>query len=119
MPELSPEEMDLLIHRFKEATREQMKRLRSATPAPALRARSARIADAVRALPEFQRARAVLGYVAIRGEADVSSLERDVRARGGRWILPRVEGEALALHEIPKGAALAPGAFGIPEPSPD
>jgi 5-formyltetrahydrofolate cyclo-ligase len=119
MSELSPDEMDLLIRRFKDATRERMKRVRLATPADALLSRSKRIADAVRALPEFTRARAVLGYVAIQGEADVSSLEHDVRQRGGRWILPRVEGKTLALHEIPEGSVLAPGAFGIPEPSLD
>jgi 5-formyltetrahydrofolate cyclo-ligase len=119
MSELSPDEMDLLIRRFKDATRERMKRIRLATPADALLSRSTRIADAVRALPEFAGARAVLGYVAVQGEADVSSLEHDVRRRGGRWILPRVEGKTLALHEIPEGAVLTPGSFGIPEPSPD
>jgi 5-formyltetrahydrofolate cyclo-ligase len=116
MSELSPDEMDLLIRRFKDATRERMKRLRLATPRDALAARSLRIAETIRTLPRFTAARSVLAYVAIQGEADVSSLEEDVRARGGRWILPRVEGESLALHEIPKGASLATGAYGIPEP---
>jgi 5-formyltetrahydrofolate cyclo-ligase len=117
MSELSPDEMDLLIRRFKDATRERMKRMRLATPRRALAARSSRIADAVRALPRFVAARSVLAYVAIHGEADVSSLEEDVRARGGRWILPRVDGETLALHAIPKGAQLVAGAYGIPEPN--
>ena len=119
MSELQPDELDLLVRRFKDATRERMKRLRLATPREALRARSSRIAAGVRELPEFTRARTVLSYVSVQGEADTSSLEDDVRARGGRWILPRVEGERLALHVIPKGAVLRPGAFGIPEPSPD
>lgn len=119
MTELSQDELDLLIRRFKESTRERMKRLRAATPSSALAARSSRIAETVRGLPEFQRARAVLGYVAVKGEADVASLEPDVRARGGRWLLPRVEGEKLALHEVPKGEPLSPGAFGIPEPAAD
>jgi 5-formyltetrahydrofolate cyclo-ligase len=119
MSELSPDEMDLLIRRFKDATRERMKRLRLATPRKALVERSSRIAANVRSLPEFASARTVLAYVPVRGEADVSALELDVRSRGGRWILPRVDGPSLDLHVVPEGEPLVPGAFGIPEPRAD
>ncbi|NLY95218.1 MAG: 5-formyltetrahydrofolate cyclo-ligase [Myxococcales bacterium] len=114
----STDEMELLARRFKEATRERIKRTRLATPPEARLARAAKIAENVRTLPEFGAARTVLAYAAVRGEADVGALEADVRARGGRWVLPRVEGSSLTLHEVPEGEPLVPGAFGIPEPSP-
>lgn len=119
MDDFDPDELNVFAERFKRAMRERMKSLREATPEATRRAHARAIVEAVRGLEAFASAREVLSYAPVRGEVDVSALEADVRARGGRFILPRVSGEALVLHEVPEGEALHKGAFGIPEPSPD
>jgi 5-formyltetrahydrofolate cyclo-ligase len=61
------------------------------------------------------------GYVALPGEADPNLLLKHLEANGHAIAFPRVtaKGEALAFHLWHAGRMLSPGAFGIPEPSPD
>ena len=56
-------------------------------------------------------------YAALPGEVDLSELV--LRHPDRRWVFPRVQGDALAFHEVGNPETdLRPGAFGILEPSP-
>jgi len=59
--------------------------------------------------------------VALPGEADPNLLLKHLEADGHAIAFPRVtaRGEALAYHLWHAGRMLSPGAYGIPEPSPD
>ncbi len=56
----------------------------------------------------------VAAFAALPDEPDLLPLLETLPER--RWILPRVAGADLVLHEVPDAAALSPGAFGIMEP---
>ena len=61
----------------------------------------------------------VSSYWAIGDEADPAALERELRGRGHRIVLPRVAGRKLPLdfHLWEAGAKLVRGGFGLSEPS--
>ncbi len=110
-----------LRQRVKEELRRRIRAVRGALPASARAARSARVAERVLALPEVAEARCVAGFVAIRGEVDPRAILQALAEAGARVCLPRVDPErgTLTLHEWAPGAALRPGAFGVPEPPAD
>ena len=60
------------------------------------------------------------GYAALPGEADPSALMAALARGGAELALPRVVAQAvpLAFHIWRAADALAPGAFGVPEPDP-
>ncbi|MBU6471492.1 MAG: 5-formyltetrahydrofolate cyclo-ligase [Alphaproteobacteria bacterium] len=60
------------------------------------------------------------GYAALPGEADPARLLAELARLGALLALPRVAAKAmpLAFHRWRSGDALAPGAFGVPEPDP-
>jgi len=69
--------------------------------------------------PAWQQAHSVALYIAVRGEMDTGPLLRAAWQSGKQVLLPQcVPGGPAALRFIPcQGLeALAPGAFGIPEP---
>lgn len=120
----------------KAALRRALRERRGALAADERRRRDAAIQAHLLAMPEFARARTVLLYVAVRGEAET----RDVIARalgdGKRVVLPRVVrwqgavppgpapvygsgGRGLALHLYSGPADLVPGPMGLLEPRPD
>ena len=63
----------------------------------------------------------VSSYWAIGDEADPQFLERELRRRGHRIVMPRVAGRNLPLdfHIWETGAKLVRGGFGLSEPSRD
>lgn len=63
----------------------------------------------------------VSSYWAIGDEADPQSVERELRRRGHRIVMPRVAGRNLPLdfHVWEAGAKLVRGGFGLSEPSRD
>lgn len=107
----------ILGRRFKAATRERMKQLRARTPESARRQRAERIAAQLLLLPEYQSASTILLYSPTRGEVELSAIEAHARSVGKRFVYPRVEGDALTLHEIRSRDELSLGAFGILEPN--
>jgi 5-formyltetrahydrofolate cyclo-ligase len=83
------------------------------------RTRAAR-AVAARMLPlDITASTIVAGYAPIRGEIDPVPLMRRLAARGATLAMPAIAARnaALAFRRWKPGDALAPGEFGIPEPS--
>jgi 5-formyltetrahydrofolate cyclo-ligase len=94
--------------------------LRRVTPIEACAARSQAICERVSALPEFERARTIIGYMALRKEADPGPLLRTAERAGKAVGLVRVETESrLDLHHYREGEALVPNEYGIHEPASD
>ena len=58
-------------------------------------------------------------YAAVRNEVETSVILDDCLVRGVRVVYPKVIGPAwaLAFHEVHAPSELAPGRFGIPEPT--
>ena len=83
------------------------------------KAKDERIMGRVLGLPEFEAARTVLLYVSFKSEVDTIPLIRHCLENGKRVVLPKVDREEneLLLFEIKNMEELAPGCFGIPEPS--
>lgn len=80
---------------------------------------SAAIAQGLLALDCYQRAATIHTYVAWREEAGNHDLLRAMLAAGKRLVTPKVNSSTKQLENflIPNWEALAPGAFGILEPS--
>jgi 5-formyltetrahydrofolate cyclo-ligase len=89
--------------------------------APAVRTRhDAALRNAFLALPAVAGAGLVFGYAPLADEVDVLPLLQALRDRGVRVGLPRVDGDALVLHEIGDlDRDLARGVYGIREPRAD
>jgi 5-formyltetrahydrofolate cyclo-ligase len=115
-----PREHALRVH-AKQAIRERMRGLRRVLPEVARRARSEALCARVLALPELASARTVVGYHALKTEADPQAALHSVRARGARIGLPRVmKGGGLRLCEWDGEAeSLEQNALGIFEPRAD
>lgn len=77
-----------------------------------------RIATADIVLPEGA---VIGGYAALPDEADPSLLLNSLAAQGHAIAFPRVaaKGAPLSFHLWKEGLELKPGAFNVPEPSPD
>lgn len=70
-------------------------------------------------LAVFRKAKAVLCYVSLPYEVETRRLIEQMLASGKRVIVPRVQGRTLLLSEVHDPVAdLAPGAFGVLEPTP-
>ena len=68
----------------------------------------------------FRNADKLLLYIPIRGELDLSPLADEAARRGIPIGYPRVEPDGhMTYRSVSAGAALAPGAFGIPAPCGD
>ena len=95
----------------------------SARPRPSdaeRRAASARIRDHVLASPEYARARRLALYAALPDEAELRELFEQARRDDKPCLLPRCDpGGTLAFCEIEVWEDLAPGRYGLLEPSPD
>lgn len=80
--------------------------------------RSMRICERIQALPEFEAASVVYGYIPVRGEVDVTPLLETCFKQGKRLALPRCLDTLghMAFFDIQSFSDLVPGAFHIPEP---
>lgn len=75
------------------------------------------ILDQLRRFPPFRRAATVAAYVAVRSEVPTLPLLEELWRSGKGVVLPLVTGENLALIRIKSLNELAPGTFGILEPT--
>jgi 5-formyltetrahydrofolate cyclo-ligase len=120
-----PRELDeageqALRMRAKAELRERLRALRRVMPEAACAARSTALCERLIALPEFDRARTVVGYAAYRKEAGVERALRAAEDAGKTTGLVRVEPEnALGVHHHRNGDALIENAYGILEPPED
>lgn len=69
------------------------------------------IFEKILGIPDYQKAKTVLVYMAFKNEVDIVELIRDKQI-----VLPRVDGERLELYRIESLDDLEEGAFGILEP---
>lgn len=108
------------VEEAKRGLRFAMRAARLAQPAWLAAVRSRRIAARLSRLSAVRRGRLILGYAAVRGEADPGEALRACRRAGAQVALPRVSGpRRLEFHLVTDASTLLPGAFGIPEPAAD
>lgn len=76
------------------------------------------VASHLRALPEYQAATLVLGYLPFEREVDASFVMANARKDGKRVALPAFVGgdQSLAYYVVEEGAAIRRGSVGFPEP---
>lgn len=78
------------------------------------------ICDAIRQLPEYQKAQTVFCFVSMERELNTSTLLHAVLADGKTLVVPRVLAMGkMALHPITSLDTLKKSRFGIPEPAED
>ena len=107
-----------LARREKRRLRAELRSLRQATDRARRAARSERLLAYARDDRDLLAAPMVAAYAAHDGELDVAPLLALLASRGARIALPRVGSDgALELVEVAAGGPLAPGRFGIDEPS--
>ncbi len=95
-----------------------MRALRRVLPVKTRRAHSTAICGRVAQMPCFERARCVVGYVAMAGEVDPAPILGQALATGKSVGLPRVVAadDALVLHRWAVGEPLVRSDFGVEEP---
>jgi 5-formyltetrahydrofolate cyclo-ligase len=106
----------------KRALRRRVLELRDALGDDEISRRSAQVARRVMEMECYRAARTRLLFASFGSEVRTDALLEDTICSGARLVLPRVvrRREALALHEVADlSLELAPGTWGIPEPSPD
>ena len=103
----------------KRELRKRMQSIRNVMPDSAHAERSARACENVCALPQFEAAKNVAAYVAMRKELDPSAVLARARERGKLVLLPRIEETGLAFHVHTPGAGLIENGWGVLEPAPE
>ena len=110
-----------LIRHRKRSIRRSIRAQRRGLPEGERLAQSRRVWERVVGLPCYQRARAVLGYMAIDHEVLTDGLMQQAMASGKQLVLPMVLGDrqGMALYAIEDlRRDVAPGYRGILEPQP-
>jgi 5-formyltetrahydrofolate cyclo-ligase len=105
----------LQVH-AKQELRARMRAVRRVLPLAACAGRSSRANARVMELPEFVRARTVIGYNAMRKELDPTGLLARAASLGKRVGLPRVQDDHLQLHVYEPSDALEENQLGMLEP---
>ncbi len=103
----------------KKRLRREFETARAAVPVGERHTHAAAVAAAVRALPEYASAAAVMLYVSKEPELDTRGLMEAVIADGKALILPRcaADGKAILIARVRDVSTdLEPGSFGIAEP---
>jgi 5-formyltetrahydrofolate cyclo-ligase len=101
----------------KQELRERLRGVRRVLPTAACAARSQAICKALIELPEFTRAKVVVGYAAYRNEADPRAVLLHAELKRKRIGLVRIgDDDELRIHAHESEDALAPNAYGIDEP---
>lgn len=104
----------------KKVFRQEIKNRWKALEDTYLQEASKTICDAIRQLPEYQKAQTVFCFVSMERELDTSSLLHAVLADGKTLVVPRVLSMGkMALHPITSLDTLKKSRFGIPEPAED
>jgi len=117
---MQPEKYDMEAPHDKAALRALMRAKRQALTAEERHVLSHAAATYVLQCLPWKKARSVALYIAVRGEMDTSPLLHAARQRGKQVLLPQCvmeEPGAMRFTLCQGPEMLAPGAFGIPEPS--
>jgi 5-formyltetrahydrofolate cyclo-ligase len=115
--ELDENELSALRTRAKAEIRRQLRAVRRVLPIEACSERGARVCESVAQLPEWQSAKVVIAYVAMRKELDPNPLFAAARTLGRKIGLPRIDGDVLVLHEYAENDELEESGYGTFDPS--
>jgi 5-formyltetrahydrofolate cyclo-ligase len=113
---------ELLMQKDKNTIRSWLLALRQGQPANEADQRSRHIARRILELDCLGRARQVLAYMPVRGEADPRPVIEALWERGAQVLLPRCRPDEPGVMDLAACSCyedLSPGSFGIPEPRAD
>ena len=82
-------------------------------------AASAQLAELLFAHPAYQRAKSLYGYLSYNQEVRTAAILQRAQADGKRVAVPKVFGDTMKFLWLDELCAVAPGAYGIPEPVAD
>ena len=80
---------------------------------------SAELAEKLFAHPAYQRAEALYGYLSYNQEVRTAAILERAQHDGKRVAVPKVYGDTMKFLWLDALGAVAPGAYGIPEPVAD
>ena len=91
---------------------------RAMTPAQ-IDAASARLAELLFRHPAYQSAKSLYGYLSYNQEVRTAGILQQAQQDGKRVAVPKVFGDEMKFLWLDDLSAVAPGAYGIPEPAAD
>lgn len=100
----------------KQQLRKEMLAYREQLPKEQIQSASAQVCRQLVELPQYQQAKKILFYMAIKNEIDLMPLMEQAWLERRQVILPRVNGKVLECVQVDKQDALQKSSFGIPEP---
>ncbi len=100
----------------KTALRAQVRAQKRALSAQQIEQASAKLAAQLFAHPAYQNAKSIYGYLSYNQEVRTEPVLRRAQLDGKRVAVPKVFGETMRFLWLDDLQAVAPGAYGIPEP---
>ncbi|MBE5799626.1 MAG: 5-formyltetrahydrofolate cyclo-ligase [Clostridiales bacterium] len=112
--------MEKLQDESKAVLRERMRAMRRSLSAQQQEEAAQAVWEKIRAFESYQRANAVMAYMACRGEMRLAPVLEDILASGRALLLPRCEGPGvMTARRIRSMDELMGGAYGLMEPRED
>ena len=103
----------------KRALRREISERKRALTAEQIETASAELAEKLFAHPAYQRARALYSYLSYNQEVRTAAILERAQRDGKRVAVPKVYGQEMRFLWLDDLTAVAPGAYGIPEPVAD
>lgn len=103
----------------KAALRAQIRAKKRAMMPAQIAAASQRLCERLLSHPAYQNAKSVYGYLSYNQEVKTEEILRCAQRDGKRVAVPKVFGEEMKFLWLDELEAVAPGAYGIPEPLAD
>ena len=103
----------------KSALRRTIREKKRAMTDQQIESASAELAERLFAHPAYQQAKALYGYLSYNQEVRTAAILERAQRDGKRVAVPKVYGDEMKFLWLEDLAAVAPGAYGIPEPVAD
>ena len=103
----------------KSALRRTIREKKRAMTDQQIESASAELAERLFAHPAYQQAKALYGYLSYNQEVRTAAILERAQRDGKRVAVPKVYGDEMKFLWLEYLAAVAPGAYGIPEPVAD
>ena len=103
----------------KSALRRTIREKKRAMTDQQIESASAELAERLFAHPAYQQAKALYGYLSYNQEVRTAAVLERAQWDGKRVAVPKVYGDEMKFLWLEDLAAVAPGAYGIPEPVAD
>ena len=100
----------------KRALRREISEKKRAMTAEQMERASAELAEKLFAHPAYRQAKALYGYLSYNQEVRTAAILERARRDGKRVAVPKVCGDEMRFIWLDDPDAVAPGAYGIPEP---